>query len=359
MKQKKHYQTIRKITFIFIVLLVSLASVSINYAHWRDSIQAKVTINTGTWGDCIRIKKWIDPTGNPYEYQMDIIVENNGTTYLTDTVVTDFIGKNAKVSSWDVPLNTNLEWSDKELIWTIGDLAPEKSIALSIIITIFCDEGDFIPAVITWPEDTSGEWTHPVKRYTPSQTIVDENLYHVIVIDEINSIKFEESHNEKYPNGIEYLIGDNIYGNAAITTDNYVIRAQGGSFKITTVTKAGTGKATSTLQGIGDWVIDDNGFNLSIEDIIDLDEDEKEYIITLTSDGIGGKNSPELSHIEFNFGKYCPVEINIGATVIAEELTCTLQATTEDITINIDEDGTVSSPQLPYETPWAWDSCDL
>ena len=156
-----------------------------------------------------------------------------------------------------------------------------------------------------------------------------------------------------------------------VETDVFIITAQGGSDKVKVTTKAGSeesggGYAYSTLHGVGDSVVDGLGFTITLVSITtDPGGDVLEYNITVTSDAVsGGDGSPSLSHVSFDFGKYCPVEINAGATVAAYVWDVwhedPLEATTDGITIIIDEDGDIASPAtFPYSTLWAWACCDV
>ena len=84
---------------------------------------------------------------------------------------------------------------------------------------------------------------------------------------------------------------------------------------------------------------------------------EKQYTITVSSTE---EVNRALSHIEFDFGYgpgQCNIDINNGATVEATSDCGTLQATTDPITLTINSDGDIISPQLPYSTSWAESCC--
>ena len=49
MKKRKHKKTIAKLGLIFVIILLSLASISMSYAAWTDTITIEGTVTTGTW----------------------------------------------------------------------------------------------------------------------------------------------------------------------------------------------------------------------------------------------------------------------------------------------------------------------
>ena len=49
MSRRKHKKTIAKLGLLFVIILFSLASISMSYAHWTDTINITVTVNTGEW----------------------------------------------------------------------------------------------------------------------------------------------------------------------------------------------------------------------------------------------------------------------------------------------------------------------
>ena len=361
MRRKRTKSKLGILFVALIVILASLVGMGGSYGWWYDKLTVDGDITTGNWDACIKIRKILDEDVCAEGLHLTIEVVNNGSNDLTNVEVTDSIGEKATpIPGTIIPSIGDVTWDTLEegvvntLTWTIGDFAAEETATLEMCISISCEEGDYVPAEVTWPEDTGGECTHPVERYTPGPPPLYETVYYVVVINgDPNIIKFEDCEDEY---GNEYNLGED----GLVQTDTFVIRAIGGSVKVTTVTKAGGGEATSILHGIGDSVIDDNGFTITLVDIVDIGGDEKEYTITVTSDDVPGGHggTKALSHVEFDFGKYCSVEVNAGATVTAESIWDPLEATTEGITIKIDEDGEVTTT-LPYFTPWAWDCYNI
>jgi hypothetical protein len=365
--RRRRKRTKSKVGILFvtlILLLSSLVAIGGSYGFWYDELTVEGDITTTNWDACIKIRKTLDTDVCSEGLHLTIEVMNNGSNNLAYVEVTDSIGEKATPISGTInPSKGIVAWDTLEegvintLTWTFEDFAAQETETLEICLSISCEEEDYIPAEVTYPEDTNEECTHPIIRYTPI-TGVTETVYYVVVIDEVNTIKFEDCEDEY---GNEYNLGED----GLVQTDTFVIRAIGGSVKVKTITKAGggqSGEAESTLYGIGSSVVDDNGFTITLEDIVDIGGGEKEYTITVTSDDIPGGHggTKALSHVEFNFGKYCPVEINEGATVTAEsDVWGALEATTEGITIIIDEDGDIINPTLPYSTPWAWACADL
>ena len=49
MRKRKHKKTIAKLGLIFVIILLSLASISMSYAAWTDTITIHGTVTTGTW----------------------------------------------------------------------------------------------------------------------------------------------------------------------------------------------------------------------------------------------------------------------------------------------------------------------
>ena len=126
-------------------------------------------------------------------------------------------------------------------------------------------------------------------------------------------------------------------------------------------TKAGQSWGYVTLNGVGDVEVDGSEFTIKLVSIDDLGGGVLKYNITVTSDDISGGQggTKSLSHVEFDFGKYCPIEINTGAILTADSFRCSLEAITESISIKIDENGVIIYPTLPYSTPWAEDFCEF
>jgi hypothetical protein len=49
MRKRKHKKTIAKLGLLFTIILFLLASISMSYAHWTDTITIQGTVTTGTW----------------------------------------------------------------------------------------------------------------------------------------------------------------------------------------------------------------------------------------------------------------------------------------------------------------------
>lgn len=84
--------------------------------------------------------------------------------------------------------------------------------------------------------------------------------------------------------------------NRRVETDMFVIRVREGGDSVTVTTKAGRGIATS-ISGLGDEKLDDNGFRIRLASIVDESPDVRVYTLEVTSES----NTRALSHIEFTF----------------------------------------------------------
>jgi hypothetical protein len=229
---------------------------------------------------------------------------------------------------------------DKDLTWDVGDLAIDEIVILTICLQMNYESCTYINAEVISPEDNTNV---DVPRYSDGEWGITE--YHVVHMADSRVVKFES-------------IGINLGEDGKVETDAFIIETLGGCLKVRSTTIAGQSSEYVTLCGVGDEQTDGNGFITKLVSIDDLGGDILKYNITVTSDNIpGGQGSAALSHIEFDFGQYCEVEINTGAKITAESIFCDMTATTESISIIIDENGEVISPTLPYSTPWAYDCC--
>ena len=121
MRKRKHKKTIAKLGLLFTIILFLLASISMSYAHWTDTITIQGTVTTGTWETpCLCIRKVLDGSytdpytgddltipnydlnlihqsdnndpGFPTKFKLRFEVNNTCDEDLTDVVVTDRIG---------------------------------------------------------------------------------------------------------------------------------------------------------------------------------------------------------------------------------------------------------------------------
>ncbi len=356
--RKRRKKTSLKLGLLFITALFLLGSTSISYSLWYDELHLDVSIETGIWDASIKIKKTLDYLCEDCDdFELKITVWNDGPNDLTDVEVTDTIGVDAApISGTEVISHGYVTWTNtpvpggeiNDLTWHIGDLLAGEFATLIFGISVSCVAGD---PVVIWPEDTNGAISHPITR-TYYDGSPDETVYYRVVAVAGNIVKFEDCE----PDGL----GED----GEVETDTFVITVLGGSLTVTVGTKAGSDpEEWSTLTGIGDTVVDSKGFTITIEDIVDIGGGENNYIISITSDNVpgGGGGTKALSHTTFDFGTggTCMIEINEGAKVSADagSICGILEATTESITITIDENGVVD-PSLPYSTPWAKDFCD-
>lgn len=344
--RKKRQKIKSKMCFIFTILIISLAFSSISYSHWYDQVEIQCTVSSGCWDSCIKIRKTLEQ-GCPDEreecfFYMTIEVMNNGSNDLTNVNVTDTFDEMVTPMEDTIVVSAGIAYlTGNDLTWDIGDIPANQIETISICLSINYEDCEFISAVVISPED--GTYVD-VPRYSGGTWGYVE--YYVEHAEGSRIVKFESN-------------GDNLGDDGEVETDAFIIEALGGGIKVMTATKAGPGYAYVTLYGVGDEETDDHGFIIKLVSIDDLGGGLLKYNITVTSDNIAGKESPSLSHVEFDFGKYCNIEINSGAKVTAKSIWCDLEATTESISIKIDEDGVVISPILPYFTPWVENCCEI
>lgn len=75
--RKKRNLKFAKLGFIFVILIVSLASIGISYSHWSEYIRIKGTITTGTWNETAWARMYDYPDNFTYEFP-----GNNWATYM-------------------------------------------------------------------------------------------------------------------------------------------------------------------------------------------------------------------------------------------------------------------------------------
>ena len=365
MRRKRKKSKIGILFVALIVILASLVSIGGSYGWWYDTLTVDGDITTGNWDTCIKIRKNLeeDCPSKCDGYYFTIEVMNNGSNDLTDVEVTDSIGVRATPkpgtidpSKGGVTWDTLGEWEINTLTWTIGDLAADETVTLSMCLRVSFGGCNYIPAEVILPEDTNGQSTYPVTRVTEGVPGSETVYYTVEHMYNSRVVKFED------------CIPDGLGEDGEIETDTFVIIVSDGITAVLVTTVAGVNKDSIILQGVGDTIVDDNGFTITLVSITDLGGGQKEYTFEVTSDDIeGGQGSPALSHIEFDFGKKCTIVINEGATVTAKSIWCDLEATTEGLNIYIikfwepfcEEGHWVTIKILESLTPWAWDCCDI
>lgn len=358
-RSKRNKNISAKLGLLFIVLILSLASISASYAHWEDELEIDAEMTTGTWNSCIKIRKTVDK-GCPIsdfceKYYMTIEVMNNGSNDLTNVNVTDKLG--AKVTKTDYSQSTGIVyWSGRDFRWDIGDLAAGETETLIICFTVNFGCCNYVSAYVEDPDETAGS-THPIKRITETG---DEITVYYKVVHEYNhrAVKFESC---KYANGEKANLGED----GMVETDTFVINVSGGVEAVRVKTKAGQKWGYSNLIGIGDTTVDANGFTITLVNVTDIEGGQKQYTFTVTSDNVPGGDcgTKALSNIKFDFGEICTIKINDGAKVTAKSIWCDLEATTDKLNIykcrfskNCPE--WVYEILYSYETPWAWNCCD-
>ena len=372
MRRRRHHRkskTISKLGLLFIVLILSLASISVSYAHWEDELQIEAEMTTTTWDSCIKIRKILDkgcpdPILCHDKYYLTIEVMNNGTSDLTDVNVTDEIGVKAKPipGTTTASPGTTFSWDTYDpgvintLTWDIGDLDADETVTLSVClrVTMSCPCNEFIPAEVISPLDGSTYTTIRVHANGTTETVE----YDVVHDESSRVIKFETPSDE-----------DGLGDGDEIATDTFVINVTGGTDLVQVETKAGKGQQGyqySVLE-VGETVLDDNGFNITLVSITDIGGGVEQYIFTVTSTS---QTDHGLSHISFDFGKICEIIINYGAKVTAKALWCDLEKTTDSLSLYIHKFYqkkpkpakwiTVYSPTtFPISTPWAEDCCTI
>jgi len=363
MRRKSRQKTIAKIGFTFIILLILLASISVSYSAWTDTITVEGTVTTGDWDDsCIKIRKTVDegcPTGHKCEkYYMTIEVMNNGTKDLTNVNVTDTLG--SRLTKEDCSASTGaVYWSGKDFRWDIGDMAVDQIETLYICFTVnWCN--NFVSSHIEGPDETSDS-THPIQRIEEDGNQITV-YYKVEHIYGNRAIKFEDA---EYANGDEANLGED----GKVETDTFVINVLNGFDGVRVKEKiGGPGGGTyaySNIIGEGSSTVDSNGHTITLVSITDIGGGIKQYVITVTSDntegGQGGTHA--LSHITFDFGAKCTINVNDGATVTAKSIWCDLEATTDSLNIyklrfNKNCPDYIYIKLYKFETEWAWDCCD-
>jgi len=381
-RRTRKNKNLTKIGFTFTILILSLASISASYAAWYDTIEINGTVTTGEWGGCIRIKKTLDyccphKCGVDTEdfggdkattlcdgeekccfdyYKLTIIVENNGSTDLTDVEVFDSVGPRVTPLTWTIQCSydTFVSWTTEDVAegtfyhfkWIIGDLDKSEIVTLSMCIKVCCSCGDYQSAYIHSPQD-GVKVDIPRITHTPSGDVPGFGEYITEHFLNHRIIKFD---------GIDPLLGED----KTFETDTFTFEVSGGSDIVKVKTKASTNEAITKLQGVGDSHTDPLHFQLTLKSITPLPNGNDEYVITVKSLPPGKCHFHALSHIVFDFGKYCVKDINQGATVTANgPMGCIgqqLTNTTESITLQYNQNGDLIYPSsLPYSTPWAWD----
>lgn len=365
-RHRRNKNNVLKLGSLFIIIILSLATISASYAHWEETLQIKADMKTGTWGgSCIKIRKLVDK-GCPIskytcdKYYLTIEVMNNGTDDLTNVNVTDTLG--SKISKTNYLQSTGkVYWSGKFFRWDIGNLAAGKTETLIICFTVNFDCCSYVESYITYPSATSGS-THPITRIEEDGDVI--TVYYKVVYDisEYNHrvVKFE---NCIYENGEEANLGED----GKVETDTFVINVLGGYDAVRVKEKAGTKWGYSNLIGVGDTAVDENGFTIKLVSITDIGGGQKQYTITVTSDNVPGGGcggTKALSLIKFDFGATCTADVNNGATVTAKSIYCDLEATTDKLYIykirfNKNCPEWVYEILYKYETSWAWDCCEV
>ena len=367
MRRKSRKNNIAKIGITFIILLILLASIGASYAAWFDTIHIEGTVSTGEWGgSCIKIRKSVDKgcpiCGFCEKYYMTIEVMNNGTTDLTNVNVTDTLGP--KLTKKDVSASTGVvywEANNKDFRWDIGDMAVDQTETLYICFTVdWCC--NFVCSHIEGPAETCGS-THPIQRIEEDgdEITVYYRVEHLEKDYGYRAIKFEDA---KYANGHKADLGED----GKVETDTFIINVSNGfdavRVKLKTGGQCGGKYSYSNLIGEGDSTTDSQGFTITLVDITDLGGGINQYTITITSDDKdGGKcGTKAMSHVKFDFGARCTINVNQGATVTAKSLWCDLEATTDLLNMyylrfNKNCPNYIYLKLYEFETDWAWDCC--
>lgn len=364
MKRKKKTT---KIGFTFTILIIALATLSYSYAGLTDTITVYSSVDTGAWGNsCIKIRKSVDagcPTAHKCEkYHITIDVENNGTANLTNVNVTDTLGSRLTREDWEASTGS-VHWSDKDFRWDIGDMVVDQTETLDICFTVdWCS--DYISAHIEGPDETCGS-THSIQRIDEdgNEITVYYTVEHLGNDYGYRAIKFEDA---EYANEDEANLGED----GKVETDTFIINVSN-SFDAVRVKEkiGGPGGGTyaySNLIGEGSSIVDSNGHTITLVSITDVGGEIKQYVITVTSDntegGQGGTHA--LSHIKFDFGARCTINVNQGAKVTAKSFWCDLEATTDPLNIyrlrfNENCPDYIYLKLYEFETDWAWDCCEF
>ena len=77
MKRRKDKKTFAKLGLIFTILLILLASISMSYSAWTDTIMIHGTINTGNWEETAWARMYNDPDNFTYNFS-----ESSWATYI-------------------------------------------------------------------------------------------------------------------------------------------------------------------------------------------------------------------------------------------------------------------------------------
>ena len=190
MRRKRTKSKLGILFVALVVILASLVSIGGSYGWWYDTLTVDGDITTGNWDACIKIRKVLDDDVCDEGLHLTIEVMNNGSNDLTNVKATP-IEETINPSTGDVTWDTLAEGVVNTLTWVIGDFAAEATATLEMCISISCEEEDYVPAEVTWPEDTVGYCTHPITRYTPSTGVTETVFYVVVISGDPNIIKFE------------------------------------------------------------------------------------------------------------------------------------------------------------------------
>ena len=79
MRKRRHKKTIAKLGLLFTIILFSLASISMSYSAWTDTITIQGTVTTGTWEE--NETAWARMNDDPEDFTYDF-PGNNWATYI-------------------------------------------------------------------------------------------------------------------------------------------------------------------------------------------------------------------------------------------------------------------------------------
>ena len=170
--RKKRNKYHLQIGVVFLVLILSLVSISISYAGLTDDKSIYGTVTTSEWGACLCIRKTVDGSftdpvtgedidppnydlnlihqsdkndiGFPTKFKLTIEVSNNCDEDLTDVMVTDKIGNQVApreilvITHGDVIFTpeglTRESFGHDDMEWDIGILPSGETAILTVLI---------------------------------------------------------------------------------------------------------------------------------------------------------------------------------------------------------------------------------
>lgn len=153
MKRRKNKKTFAKLGLLFTVLLILLASISISYSAWTDTITIFGTINTGNWGETA----WARMYDNPNDFTYEFSPGSNWATYIiyNETQEQDtfylYAGQHYRAGELHV-------WKDNEYLYVEYDLddgydMSESNLHVAISLDGISQNGNQPPGQFDYNED--------------------------------------------------------------------------------------------------------------------------------------------------------------------------------------------------------------